>query len=274
MCLEDLFPQVQYDYFSLATTPVELMREGNKIAHGTGFLWRHHNGSNYLITNWHNFTGKNPFDNTFINNGQVPDAVVIYPCLRHDHNGGWHVFRIPMEAPLYEHYDAPAWLQHPDFAAMRIDVVAFPVNHAGEGSIITLQDVGQERLFTNVGSDLFIIGYPFPDYSPPHFLPIWKKGTIATEPLDLWNGRPAFLADAASRKGMSGSPVIRRVFGPPPIVTPNGLQVMANNVVTSRFIGIYSGHLSANFNEITLGIVWHAYCVDQIIQAQSPGTRD
>lgn len=65
-------------------------------------------------------------------------------------------------------------------------------------------------IVTNVGDDCFILGYPLRNYEGL-MLPIWKRGSLASEtPLGL-EGRPIFLVDAATTAGMSGSPIIRRV---------------------------------------------------------------
>lgn len=38
--------------------------------------------------------------------------------------------------------------------------------------------------------------------------PVWKRGSIASEPLFNINLGPAILVDAVTRRGMSGSPVL------------------------------------------------------------------
>src|SRR5690242_7246944 len=54
---------------------------------------------------------------------------------------------------------------------------------------------------------LFVIGYP---QNTENFYPIWKSGTIASEPNLMPLGIPFFYIDATTRKGMSGSPVVFR----------------------------------------------------------------
>ena len=59
----------------------------------------------------------------------------------------------------------------------------------------------------SVGSEVFVLGFPRGLRTQSNF-PIWKRGTIATEPaIPRDDGAPLILIDAATRKGMSGSPV-------------------------------------------------------------------
>jgi hypothetical protein len=61
----------------------------------------------------------------------------------------------------------------------------------------------------NVGSDVFILGFPLlPEYSGK--FPIWKRGSIATEYTIPYRDRETFLVDSTTKDGMSGSPVIFR----------------------------------------------------------------
>jgi hypothetical protein len=175
------------------------------IAHGTGFIWNHKE-KQYLITNWHNLTGQNPFTGKHLSpGGKVPDY-------------------------------------------------------------------GYEKIFTNVGSDLFIVGYPFSEFDE-FKLPIWKKGSLASETFAIWNRKPAFLIDAASRRGMSGSPIIRRVFGPASVWINRKLTTNLDAVCTSEFIGIYFGHLHTNHADVTIGISWYANLIDELLSAPHDGSR-
>ncbi|WP_244846811.1 serine protease [Caballeronia sp. SL2Y3] len=57
-----------------------------------------------------------------------------------------------------------------------------------------------------VGADLFIVGFPY-GYIPIQPFPVYKRGTIASEPLLSHEDLPYFLIDANTAPGMSGSPV-------------------------------------------------------------------
>ena len=58
------------------------------------------------------------------------------------------------------------------------------------------------------GMDCFILGFPEGLFGAA-FTPIWKRGSIAAEPYQ----RVPYYIDIATRRGMSGSPVIIRHDG-------------------------------------------------------------
>jgi hypothetical protein len=155
---------------------------------------------------------------------------------------------------------------------MQTDIVALEVS-SRPNFMVTLQDMGFENLFTHVGSEVFVVGYPFNDYEDP-YLPLWKRGSIASEPLMPLDGKPIFVIYAASRPGMSGSPVFRRVFGPAPMLGDNGSIIINDTaVMTTQFAGIYSGHLTKKEESLTIGIAWHGSLISEILADPSPGMR-
>jgi hypothetical protein len=118
-------------------------------------------------------------------------------------------------------------------------------------------------LILSMGSDAFILGYPF-GISLGTF-PIWKRGSIATEP-DLAGaaGNPHFfLLDTASRPGMSGSPVILRTVSAAAMERGNLTLSTGTN---TRLIGVYSGRLPANEPlDAQLGMVWPISLAEEIV---------
>jgi len=266
------FAASKFDLLSMVVTPVEMSFQGNEIAHGTGFLWRH-GEKVYLITNWHNVTGVHPFTGAHLNEGGcVPDAITFHPAFRSFSSSGYVVYRDTFTRPLYEDFHEPFWVQHPQFETMRTDIVALEITST-PNFMVTLQDMGLENLHTHIGSEVFIIGYPFRDYKDP-YLPLWKRGSIASEPLMPWHGKPIFMVDAASRPGMSGSPVFRRVFGPAPLLeTDSSITVDLQKVVSSQFAGVYSGHLTEQNESLTIGIAWQGDLVHELLADPAPGTR-
>ncbi|MGL4309565.1 MAG: hypothetical protein ACRCSU_03680, partial [Paracoccaceae bacterium] len=59
--------QVRIDPLSLASRKIHLAVNGNEISTGTGFFLEH-NGSVYLISNLHNFTGRDIFTGKHLSN--------------------------------------------------------------------------------------------------------------------------------------------------------------------------------------------------------------
>lgn len=129
-----------------------------------------------------------------------------------------------------------------------LDAIAIPITGLNE-IIDRLQingydssTIGKIPLYDS--QQLFVIGYP---QNTDNFYPIWKSGTIASEPNFTAIGFSTFYIDATTRKGMSGSPV---VFRDNKISDPKGGIRFLSNIVTI-LIGIYSAQ---NFDS-ELGVV-------------------
>jgi hypothetical protein len=109
--------------------------------------------------------------------------------------------------------------------------------------------------------DVFILGYPFKIRLPAY--PVWKRGSIASEPNLVRLTTDYMLVDTASRPGMSGAPVIRRSW------TNHMLEVGVLAVMDTpltKFIGVYSGRLPTDHShEAQIGLVWDSSFIDEII---------
>jgi hypothetical protein len=53
-----------------------------------------------------------------------------------------------------------------------------------------------------------MVGYPTGLWDQTNNMPVFRRGSTATHPARDWNGRPAFMIDAACFPGSSGSPVL------------------------------------------------------------------
>jgi hypothetical protein len=111
-----------------------------------------------------------------------------------------------------------------------------------------------------IGMDVFILGYPF-GAKPPGF-PVWKRGSIASEPDLVRQTTGYYLIDTASRPGMSGSPVILRSWTS--LMDEPGM-VASQDRPLNRFIGVYSGRLTSEVFEAQIGMVWHESFIPEII---------
>jgi hypothetical protein len=112
----------------------------------------------------------------------------------------------------------PLWYTHP-IRKRGSDVVAVPLPMAGNDPIVNMYPINilksEADLAVRIGMDVFILGYPFG--SPPPGFPVWKRGSIASEPDLTRIGTGYMLVDTASRPGMSGAPVISARAGAAPI---------------------------------------------------------
>jgi hypothetical protein len=259
------------DPYSLTTVPLEHYANSNPLGRATGFIWRRRD-QHYLITNWHVVTGRDAktgvplgparpemlrayFNTKAMNFGKV---VLDIPIRDADHNPRWYIEHIRRRTDDNELSPAP-------FGPKGCDVVAIPLHSLGSETDINFYPINvlksDSDLAVRIGMDVFILGYPFGHQSPG--FPVWKRGSIASEPDLTRLGTGYMLVDTASRPGMSGSPVIRRSWGTH--VMENG-DLLTDEMPQSKFIGIYSGRLRTNDKEdVQLGMVWPADDIDNII---------
>lgn len=255
---------------------IRLHRDGpEKFCDASGFYWRH-DGRIFLVTNWHNVTGWDPIRNKALDEktGFVPthvDLSFLHPA---EERGPDVVRRKSYKKPLYTADGAPAWLEHPTHGRA-VDVIALEV--CPEDPIILTPSVNNHSELTDfepgLGDDVFVMGFPH-GLSGADGLAIWKRGSIATHPNCTIDGLPKLLIDTATRKGMSGSPVIARRSG---LIRPRGVtsdRPLADSDIigtAETFLGIYSGRMGDDEMGVQLGIVWKAEVVEEIIKGQARG---
>ena len=89
-----------------------------------------------------------------------------------------------------------------------------------------------------------------------------KTGHIASYPdIDSETDRQAFLIDATTRAGMSGSPVVLRLDS---YSKSDGSQVIAGGVAT-KFLGIYAGRIH---DDSEIGRVWRPFVLQELLQGK------
>lgn len=242
-------------------------------AQATGFLWLQ-DRTYYLITNWHNVTGWDLVNKRALSdNGFAPDSLR-FRLLKVE-KGPEKVRLLANKYLTVDLYDAdgrPSWLEHPEFGN-RVDVVAISIGEAGEWVLGNdpVNKVGDLVDFeVMVGDDVFVLGFPLGLHGGGPF-PIWKRASIASEPeIDL-DGLPKLLIDTATRKGMSGSPVIAVRRG---LTNPRGTSGFSDATIigmAETFLGIYSGRVDDDPLGAQIGIVWKASVVEEIISAGVTG---
>ena len=246
------------DPYSVAAIPIELLFDATVLGAGTAFVWAT-SGAHFLITNWHNVSGRNPFDGKHVlKNAGEPNSLRVWFNKKNSLGE-----KVPIDIPLHEPSGKARWFIHPVLA--KIDVVAlpFPIPPGVDAYPINL--MASEPLLTKVGMDAYVLGYPF-GFGVAG-LPVWKRGSIASEPDVLSPEQHYFLLDTASRPGMSGSPVIMRSWGAH--LLEDGNYNLGGPLTATRFIGIYSGRLhTTDPLDAQLGIIWPEALVQDICAAQ------
>jgi hypothetical protein len=248
--------------FSRCVVHLTMDFEGIELATGTGFL-RRRGGELFLITAWHNLTGREPATlKPKHSQGSLPNYVRI--------EGYFFARRLALyfdNNPNDEEHCSRCFWQHPHGPDIDVAVLRVPSSSQEEGWPIdeTFFDPsknGQMQLW--VTQPCIVVGFPhgLVDLSQPHHvLPIYKGAQIASEPYIEFQGRPVVVIDSTTRPGMSGSPVFVQDL------TYNG-QYKAG-----RFLGIYAGRFrdnSTRSEDTALGLVFRPRIITEIFDRIAP----
>ena len=218
-----------------------------KLGEATGFFC-HYKNQDFLVTNWHVATGRRTDTEK-----PIHPSLGLPAYIRCDLNGS---FTLKMDIPLF-HNEIPRWIEHPIYSRL-VDVVAIPLGNrlSNAGLNDASYDIEHEmskieRL--HVMDTVTIIGYPLTRSQSNNQFPIFKDGTIASEP-EIYDEEPRFFVDSKTKNGMSGSPVIVTQTKPPSFIGTK--LTMPQDIRT--LIGIYSGRdgNAKDEHEAELGRVW------------------
>ncbi|QKL71482.1 hypothetical protein HI806_09410 [Ralstonia solanacearum] len=243
----------------LSATSLRVVPKFNEIelASATAFTVNC-NGTWYLVTNWHVVTGLNADTEQCLDKQLAVPNILSVNFHAKGPVGQW----LRLDVPILAANGKKVWKEHP--LGRTIDVVAIPLplDITSRVSLYPLElELATVDMLTVAAMPVSVIGYPL-GLTAGESWPIWKTGHIASDPdIDFEPGRPAFLVDATTRRGMSGSPVVLRqtVY-----LTSNGTQVLAHNI-TTKFMGIYSGRIH---EESEIGRVWRPFVLPEILQGK------
>lgn len=236
------------------------------LGEATGFFCEFR-GHTFLVTNWHVVAGRNYQTKLPLHHSQaLPGTLKIHTHIAKTvvpitAPSSSTVFQIPLLDK-----NGPCWLEHPLFGC-DVDVIAIHVDpRIPDCSKIYRIDLESELASDTqlvVMDQAFVTGYPLSATTTPNSLPIYKSGTIASEPR-VFDSEPRIYIDGKTKTGMSGSPVMvkRRV--------QSGQHDDVLNVDALDFVGVYSGRDRQEQSEFEaeLGIVWpYRECLIPIIEA-------
>lgn len=264
-------------------------------SHATGFFIRATDAL-LLVTNWHVVSGLDPA-NPSVSTGPTPHylkATVI------SKRGSVTELSLPLYGPSV----TPRWEEHP--LGGDVDIAIYPLPYALEKHFEFIDIHSAEdgdSIDEKVARDVFILGYPFSrdemrevfGEGAPYYMPVWKHGSIATEPA-LRLGRRVLLIDSLSRAGMSGAPIViaqddkllgagnganSAVFRQMLAGESNALDAVRQidtealtekTVKRFRFLGVYSGTIgSTRLAEVALGKCWHAETLRDLVANSKRG---
>lgn len=266
--------------------------EPKERSRATGFFVRVHSAL-LLVTNWHVVTGLNPADPAL---AKSPPPHFLKATI-FSKNGRLN----ELSLPLYTTSLKPLWQEHPD--GPKVDIAIYPLSLALEDHFhfVDIQSAEDDsNIAEAVAKDVFILGYPFSSKEMqigfgddvPYYIPVWKRGTIATEPA-LQLGRGVLLIDSLSRSGMSGAPVViaedarmlkaaneannevmRRILaGESRAVLELDHKALTDETIKHfRFLGVYSGVIgSTRLAEVALGVCWRVDTLRELIENARTG---
>lgn len=242
--------------------PIEIYFNDDPLGHATAFIWREHD-INFLITNWHVIAGKNPITGELLDKtgGRRPNNIKLF---------GFHSDNISNRfVKTFDFYlnGKPQWYEHP-IHREKVDVIAVALAPTDEFKVFPVNNFNISDLKIDIGGDVFALGYPFKPRKENFWLPVWKRGSIATEPDIDQDALPFLYVDSATRNGMSGSPVI---------IKNQGIGISSKNDILLgdtgfSFVGIFSGRLTGEESEIQLSRVWKSKVIAEIINGKCLGT--
>jgi hypothetical protein len=241
--------------YSVATVPIQMFFDLTALGFGTAFVWSS-NKNYFLITNWHNLSGRDLFTGKHLSEKAAePNRIEWWFHLR-GKLGEKTKKSIAIRAE-----GKPLWRVHPQ-KGTKVDIAALPLTDMVDVQMYPINLMSSAPLRLQVGMDVFVLGYPFGIGQSG--LPVWKRGSIASEPLVLGSEHPIVFVDTASRPGMSGSPIVQRSWGSH-MMEDGSLNLVPG--VASRFVGIYTGRLAGSDPiDAQLGLMWPAFLVEEVVR--------
>jgi hypothetical protein len=320
-----------------------------KLAVCTSFFYKHENHY-YLITNWHNVTGREP--DTLVCKSQncaIPNRLsieilytklsqrnvlaqtVLYGSAQQKAELASYEYTFQLYKDSGDSPTEPIWYEHPKYGR-KIDIVAIPLNSLDlikfeeneireiikpvkknksikrknqyldnlddiveaikKNNSIKRKDQDLDNIvaanasnlglnpklkyYLTQGLDVFVLGFPI-GISGGWKFPIWKRGSIASDPSEDIDGLPLIFIDTATREGMSGSPVyVQTHYVPEQINSPSTIPKSATQAYflvpkVRDFLGIYSGRVGNDPFKAQLGTVWKQTAIEDVITGASPG---
>lgn len=241
------------DPLSGCSLKIDAIANSQHLGSATGFIITRRD-RHFLVTNWHVVTGRHPDTNQARHQSlAVPDSLNIW-FHASTGLGNW----VSCNYRLYDDAGRTQWWEHPSGRA--VDVVLIPLEKLDSvvyyGMPLELADTD---MIPTPAMPVSIIGFPL-GLSTGGLWPIWKTGHIASDPDINYDGRPAFLIDATTRGGMSGSPVILRLSGG--YRTSSGNFIMSMSRFQDKLLGIYAGRIH---EDSEVGRVWRPSLIHDIL---------
>jgi hypothetical protein len=275
----------QLDPLNFCVVRIEGLFNNLKISTATAFFYYglvDEQPSFWLVTNWHVLSGRhtsNP-SRTLNAMGSIPNRIRLQLLSTKDAQGREFQGQVFVHEKFINIYDATnqaTWFQHQ--TKNNVDVAVIYIGQEfSEYRILGVNAVANHYdMAIALGNEVFILGYPL---GFTYFMetPIWKRGSIASEPhLETDSSKGRIVIDATTRAGMSGSPVIMRASTH--YLSQDGSIKEQPNA--SRLLGVYSSRPVFERTSVAapialedeadrraeLGYVYKSGLVDEIIRS-------
>ncbi|MBU0740040.1 MAG: serine protease [Alphaproteobacteria bacterium] len=284
---------------SYATTRISVRCNDIEISRASGFVAKF--GQEYfLVTNWHVVSGRNPITKKLTSSvAAIPDALEFHVTVITSERGDGNktsttLYFKPMKIDLYAE-ENPIWLEMTE-SDHQVDVAILPLSELVEelqqpmtrlafieagavtlkrglsvsGASAPLKAEGVSHFYPQVGSEVFVLGYPH-GIELAGVFPIWKRASIASEPqATITSGgfeyADMLYVDALTKGGMSGSPVIAFPREGDVYVTDDGVAVTMK-ADGAHLVGIYAGRDGVTNEELefSIGRVWKSATIGNIL---------
>jgi len=247
---------MKVDHLSLTTTPVNLYKGDVLVSQGTGFYYvRAHEGGQalFLVTNFHVLTGSSPAEKK----PPIGDNISFQFHESDEETGKVRTIKFP----LFTKDQKPVWITSQAYPDADLAIIPILPTLFKDCKMICISaDWAKKQMKVRPTTNVTLVGYPYGYYDATNALPVWKTGTIASEPDIDFDGKPLVLIDVSAFPGMSGSPVF---------AVSAGMYEMAEggNVtpgVVRQFVGIYA----------SMQMIGKDKFLEQIIHGAKLGIKD
>ena len=167
-------PNVVTDPFSQTSVFIKMKFGETELAAGTAFFYRR-NGELYLVSNWHNLSGRNPeTKQPLSSHGGVPDRISCYVCLNEP-----YIKRAWLDLPLVVD-DKANWFEHPTHGG-GIDIGVLPIDTHPAQLVTKRRAIFKE--FTRTLEPMGMVARDRKDYSPREvYISALALEKLATQP--------------------------------------------------------------------------------------------
>lgn len=220
------------DHLSLSTTPIFLKNNDAIVSQGTGFIYvreRENEQVLFLVTNYHVLTGSSP------EKKEPPKGNNIEWFFHEDKDDSSKIK--PICFPLFNQEGKPIWITSTSHPYADLAVIPIPITLAQGCDIRCISEkwYSESDILVRPTTPGTLVGYPYGFYDRRNSLPVWKTGSIASEPEVDFDGKPYFLLDISAFPGMSGSPAFAVTYGA--YESTSGAAKVGG---VRKFLGIYA----------------------------------